>query len=394
MSITIHWGANGSYKTAGVVNDFYIPAALSGRCVVTNIRGISTERTMMNLSDCHDNHEVIYIDTETLEGREKIAKWFHWVPHGALLLFDEAGVMFPKAWRHSDLENLNYPGGIEAASESDRPANWVQAWEMHRHYNWDIVLTVPNIKSMRSDIRETTEGAYKHKNKALLGPLFKGYKEGYHDAQKNGSSFTDFDVVRDKRVKGVAFDLYDSTKTGVFQNTLNGFNLFSSPRVLLGLGIAVLAFAYSLTQGGSSYLTEHSLGSVNESESQTPIVHQTSEKDIQSSQKLDQVAAYENLSQTFYNAPGHVDSVTGNATRNLTEPLSGYQIRIAASVRSSKGYFYTFSVYVDEYARTVSMEEIEQYGYKLNPINNCRVQLVFNDSIREIYCFDNSIAAI
>ena len=43
MSIKIHHGFPGSYKTSGAVQDDFIPAALAGRHIVTNVRGLDNE---------------------------------------------------------------------------------------------------------------------------------------------------------------------------------------------------------------------------------------------------------------------------------------------------------------------------------------------------------------
>ena len=196
MSIIIHHGSNGSYKTSGVIQDYFIPAALEGRVVVTNIRGVSYDNTFDVLGDLvASGFDVINVGTGTFEGREKLASFWHWCPLGALLLFDEAGVNFPKRWREKDLEKLILPNFTELG----RPRDWVEAWEMHRHFNWDIVLSCPNIKSVRQDIRDTSEGAYKHRNNALVG--MKGsYNEGFHSAQDNGSSSSQFITVKKKKI--------------------------------------------------------------------------------------------------------------------------------------------------------------------------------------------------
>ncbi|MFU4985178.1 zonular occludens toxin domain-containing protein, partial [Pseudomonas aeruginosa] len=107
-----------------------------------------------------------------------------WAPRGAFLIFDETQLLFPKSWREKDLERFDYPGGPEAAHAADRPMGWLDAWTRHRHFNWDIVLTTPNISYIRDDIRMTCEMAYKHSNLAVIG-IPGRYKEAQHDAQLN-----------------------------------------------------------------------------------------------------------------------------------------------------------------------------------------------------------------
>lgn len=394
MSITIHHGSNGSYKTSGVIQDYFVPAAKDGRVVVTNIRGVSRENTMMKMDDVPDSFDVIFIDTDTKEGRWKIATWFHWVPLGALLLFDEAGVMFPKAWRQSDIDKLDFPGGVDAAQNDGRPANWVEAWEMHRHFNWDIVLSCPNIKSVRGDIRETTEGAYKHKNKALLGPLFKGYKEGYHDAQKNGQSASDFDVIRDKRITDLSFALYESTKTGVFKGTLNGFNLFTSPRVLLALGVAVCAFSYAILSGGYDVLTGKNLPGQQVAEtSEVPEDSVSgavgvSDQAVPGPVKAD---SYEGLAQAFDNAS--VDVVAGQSNDSdllmfgvmASGPLSGRALQISAGVKASGRFIYAFKL--ERSQRLLSVSDLEVMGYRVEGVDPCNALITYQDQDVSVGCF-------
>ena len=52
---------------------------------------------------------------------------------------------------------------------------------MPNFWNWDIILTTPNIGYIRDDIRLTAEKAYLHSNLAVIG--IKGrYKESQHAA--------------------------------------------------------------------------------------------------------------------------------------------------------------------------------------------------------------------
>lgn len=244
MAVSIHHGAPGAYKTSGVVNDVVVPAVKAGRPIVTNVRGLSTERCLELYSDAPQSFEIIFVDTTVKEGRDRIARWFHWVPNGALLVLDEAQSLFPKKWRQSDVDALDYLGGIDQASEDSRPHDWSTAWEMHRHYNWDIYLTTPSIKLIRPDIREVCEGAYRHKNLAVIG--LKGrYLEGYHSADSNGSA-TDFITVERKRIRKETWGLYDSTTTGINKDTSSATSLFKNGRLMLALLLCSGSLGYSV----------------------------------------------------------------------------------------------------------------------------------------------------
>lgn len=260
MSIVIRHGTNGGFKTATAVNDYVIPALKEGRTIVTNIRGLTREKAFEKWPDLPESLEIINVDTASEKGKETISRWFHWVPNGALLVFDEASSLFPKAWRETDLRKLDYPGGEDQAAQDHRPPNWITAWEMHRHYNWDVVLTTPNIKAIRDDIRGTTEMAYRHRNIGALSDKFRMFKEVQHDAQKNGFSHSDAINITTRRVSTDCFDLYQTTDTGLHQGSKAGKSLWSNPKVLLLAGILVAVVAFVADMGGPSLFGDDSQG--------------------------------------------------------------------------------------------------------------------------------------
>ncbi len=115
MSIKIHHGPNGSYKTSGAIQDDAVPALKDGRVIITNVRGFTLERAYQVFPDLPNTAEIINLDLESLEDLEKMRTWFQWAPRGAFLIFDETQLLFPKSWREKDLERFDYPGGPEAA---------------------------------------------------------------------------------------------------------------------------------------------------------------------------------------------------------------------------------------------------------------------------------------
>ncbi len=219
MSIKIHHGPNGSYKTSGAIQDDAVPALKDGRVIITNVRGFTLERAYQVFPDLPNTAEIINLDLESLEDLEKMRTWFQWAPR-AFLIFDETQLLFPKSWREKDLERFDYPGGPEAAHAADRPMGWLDAWTRHRHFNWDIVLTTPNISYIRDDIRMTCEMAYKHSNLAVIG-IPGRYKEAQHDAQLNRPP-ADGTIIEYKRIRKQTFALYQSTATGKTQDTKAG----------------------------------------------------------------------------------------------------------------------------------------------------------------------------
>jgi zona occludens toxin len=242
MSIKIHHGPNGSYKTSGAIQDDAVPALKEGRVIITNVRGFTLERAYEVFPDLPNTAEIINLDLESLADLDRMRSWFQWASRGAFLIFDETQLLFPKSWREKDLEKFDYPGGPEAAHEADRPMGWLDAWTRHRHFNWDIVLTTPNISYIRDDIRMTCEMAYKHSNLAVIG-IPGRYKEAQHDAQLNRPP-ADGTIVEYKRIRKQTFSLYQSTATGKTQDTKAGKSLLRSPKLVFLLALLACTIGF------------------------------------------------------------------------------------------------------------------------------------------------------
>jgi zona occludens toxin len=251
MSIKIHHGPNGSYKTSGAIQDDAVPALKEGRLIITNVRGFTLERVLQVMPDLPSSVDIINLDLESLDDMERMRTWFQWAPRGAFIIFDETQLVFPKAWRERDLERFDFPGGPEEAAKADRPMSWLDGWTRHRHWNWDIVLTTPNIAYIRDDIRMTCEMAYKHSNLAVIG-ISGRYKEAQHDAQVNRPPM-EGTVIEYKRIKPDTFRLYQSTATGVTQDTKAGKSLLRSPKLLALLAFMALLVVALLSLGGVDF---------------------------------------------------------------------------------------------------------------------------------------------
>lgn len=248
MPIKIHHGPPGSFKTAGAMADDFIREAKAGRVIVTNVRGVTRDRVLDVFPDLPDSFDVINVPDTDEDGRQRWAKWFHWVPKGAFIFVDEVQDIWPKRWRDVDIKGLDYPGGVRQASQDDRPFCWDQAWDKHRHWNWDIVATCPSYAKVRDDIKNVADAAYKHKDLALIG--WTGtYIEAMHLADDTGKNQNDFLNIQKKKVPAHVFKLYDSTATGQFRINANGFNLFKSPRVLILLLVLAVSLYFGFGRG-------------------------------------------------------------------------------------------------------------------------------------------------
>jgi len=409
MAIAIHHGSNGSFKTSGVIQDYFIPAAEQGRVVVTNIAGVTRDNTFKNMPHIPDSFDVINVDTETTEGLDKIATWFHWAPLGALILLDEAGVIFPKIWDKRQIESLNNPLGLDGCNKIGRPFNWNTAWQKQRHYNWDIVLTAPNIKYIRDDIRMTCESAYKHRNKALFGPMFKGYKEALHDAQKDGKSFTDFESIKDKRISPLTFSLYHSTQTGRFTDTFNGFNVFASPRVIILVSVAVGCAGWAFSKSGDGFLPpvfdNPTAVPTNIKKDSLPVPvsiedssSEVTQDNIQSSKggaPISNEDIFKSLSHTFSHNHSSTDNdgpvISNKAGRIISGPLEGSTIYISGSGRSASGYIYTLSFVNSGQVSTYLSTDLKNIGYEIKPYDHCAAEIKYKKFQTKLTCITISL---
>lgn len=393
MSIKLYWGANGSYKSASAVQDDIIPELKKGRVVVTNIRGCTLERVMEQYPDLPDTADVINIDTTKPSAYKKLRTWFRWAPHGALIVLDEIQLIHKKSWREKELNEfilrVNDNGQERLATEEEaeqlkQPYDMLTAFTMHRHFNWDIVFTTPNIKYLRDDIRGTTETAYRQANGALLGSLTAGkFKRSMHDADLNRPPSDS--LVQTLKINQKSFACYQSTSTGKVQDTRAGTNIFKSPRLLLALACSLGGFAYAFGSGGFAALDNSSaIEVINdpvklnanvvsrsvEVDSISSNVHTTSANgdvfDLRSSEKLNDIVYPEpftdyEMSLSFYYDAGF----------NRNE-FAVYQVLV-----SNEQGFYTYNT-----------NQLISMGYKVNLLSECMLRLQWDSSVRYVSCMN------
>ncbi|NLY16336.1 MAG: hypothetical protein GXZ05_08140 [Gammaproteobacteria bacterium] len=371
MAIKIHYGPNGSYKTSGALQDDAVPALLSGRVIVTNIRGFTLDRAYQVFPDLPETAMIINLDLENLEDLEKMRTWFIWAPLGAFIIFDEAQLLFPKSWRDKDLERFDYPGGMEAAKEANRPFNWLDAWTRHRHFGFDIVLTTPNISYIRDDIRSTCETAYRHANLAVIG-ISGRYKEAQHDAQLNRPP-ADGSIIEYKRIKQQTFDLYSSTATGQVRDTFAGKSLFRSPKLLIF--VAVIAYAiYSVfaTSGDTTFFSASS--------KPVPVADQTPVEVVASPAGSGTAAA---SGFRVSDLPGK----SRDSADPVNHPFAGHDIKIVARLYSPTKQTYAFE-FKDAEGRTFlqSSTQLLGTGYTLSRGSDCFVLLTYGNAQIPVTC--------
>ncbi|MND58692.1 Zona occludens toxin [compost metagenome] len=370
MSIKIHHGPNGSFKTSGAIQDDAIPAIKQGRVIITNVRGFTIDSVLEQFPDAPDSLQVMNIDTDTTAGLEAARTWFQWVPKGAFMIWDEAQKLFPKAWTERDLVRFQFEGGPDAASAADRPADWLDAWTRHRHWNWDVILTTPNIRYLRDDIRFTSEMAYKHFNKAaILGWLGRGkYKETPHDAQDNKPG--EDALQSHKRIEKRTFALYLSTATGTVTDTIAGYNLFMHPKILGLGGIAALGIGYPLFTNGSLV---------------PQLASDTAAVVAPAAAVVAPQASAEPAPRVRRDSAADAGAAAVAALGD--DPYAGKSISIRATLRSDKkGTVYLFDVSADGQTFLQTSRDIVEAGYKIRQRGLCAADLVFDKTVRTVTC--------
>jgi zona occludens toxin len=277
MATAIHHGSPGSFKSFSVVQRHSIPALFEGRVVVTNVRGFDSLDTIRNAFSKQsfidrlldkprlifpDSAKLYYFDTSTHDQRLFFATWYKWLPKGALLIIDEAQTIYPDRadfkLEHLDKvplpkqDSLPFPlDDFTTEIAEGRPHDIRTAFDKQRHYNWDIFLTTTNISKIKSDIRQSSEWAYRHRSLSEVSRFFKGqWYEHQHDTENNGKSESHRQGApkrykADKRV----FNCYRSTATGDHIASQAGTSLFGDGAIKFKLAVVFIAlfiFAYNL----------------------------------------------------------------------------------------------------------------------------------------------------
>lgn len=261
MPVKIYWGPPGSYKTSSAVMDDVATCAAEGRVLITNVRGLSEALIREHAPKVVTGFEVIHLRNDIPDQLEKLRRWWHWAPPGAFLVLDEVQAVYPPDWSKSDLRQLDMKED-RIINGNVLPKDVSLIFDMHRHGNWDLTFTTPNIKKVRPEIRASSECAYKHKNMAIHGAIFRGkFRQMQHLAEDNGNP-SDIYVQRTRTIKPWVFKCYQSTATGAVSDTKVGLSLLASPKLLGLLAVVICAVTALLFIGPPRALSKGLPGAV------------------------------------------------------------------------------------------------------------------------------------
>tara|TARA_R110000868_G_scaffold34671_2_gene125016 strand:+ start:1155 stop:2450 length:1296 start_codon:yes stop_codon:yes gene_type:complete len=261
MTAVIHHGPPGSYKTFALIQRVIIPALEQGRTVCHNIRGLnSVDRIASAMGiDVPPEAKLICVKHDSEEGFQHMARFFQWAPVGALIVMDEGQRVYPTRLRSlaefdtPDDQRETFGTGIQ------RPANVENAFDQHRHMNWDIYISTTNVAKIHKEVRSVVEYAFRHRDMAGVLPWYKNkWREFKHDAESSGKSVSHYIGTpalysADARV----FSCYQSTATGTAKGSNENKSIFADPKLRIFGAIALLAliyFFYSATKVADRFL--------------------------------------------------------------------------------------------------------------------------------------------
>jgi zona occludens toxin len=251
---------------------------------------------------------------------------------------------------------------------------------MHRHFNWDIIVTMPNIKYLHTDIRNTSEAAYQHSNLMLLGKwmkelVAKHYREAMHSAQENKAPSDGSNIVALRKIDKRVFRLYDSTATVVHRDTMAGKNALASPRVVVLLAALVIIFGVVYWRNGSNMFHNPLSGEV--PKASAPVAaHPVPASPVKSPDV----------------APSRVPVQQVLPPADLaTDPYAAYEITIKGSIwNETRGTIFVFQIAKEDRAFTQTTRDMPAAGYAIFPRGSCVAELVFNGQKRSVACLGSS----
>lgn len=360
MSTAIIHGDPGAFKTAVLINDYLVPAIKSGRVVVTNIRGVKSVEEIGKIYNFEvpQSSQIILVPFNT-DGFNLMARFFHWVPNGSLILMDEGQRVYET--RLNNFKAFDLPN----AESLGRPSSVENAFDTHRHMNWDIYITTPSISKIHKEIRGVAEFGFRHKNLATVFSFTKGwYKRVTHSSLNNGEAFSNAISSSLKRIDKRCFDVYQSTATGQTKDSSAGFSFFKQPKVLLLLLIIIGSLANGIrtlvNSGGlPAMFGGHTSSSANSSaEAVRHLPTQTSSR---------------------VSARGVPNRV------HAKNPFSGLTFFYVADLPD--GMLFEIQM-PDSSLLTFKQDELKLMGYKIVRLNRSSAQLTFNDEV--FYAFEHS----
>ncbi len=375
MTAVIYHGPPGSYKTFSVTQDVIVPALKKGRLVVTNIRGLTSIDTIEQALNIQlpDTAQIMALP-HTREGFYDIARFFHWAPKGALIVMDEGQRIYPT--RQKTLAIFDFPGGKEAAEEMERPATLEDAFDQHRHHNWDIYITTTHIDKIHREIRNVCEYGYRHRDVTGFLPWWRNrWKETKHDPSNNGTAPTH--AVGQPRVRKAdkrVFKCYQSTATGIAQKSSEGKNVFKNPKLIAVIGVMLVSIIFSSSQIAEILARDDTATEETQSVEVAPTKNNHSGRRVRNS--LDTLADNKNV----------------DIVRRLVEKFHVEYLGFITRKKLSVGYFRLTDHESGDWFM-VSDQEFKHFNIR-SDYNGCLVSLYDDESYQLVGCSNPQVDSV
>jgi zona occludens toxin len=376
MTAVIHHGPPGSYKTFALVQRVIIPAIKSGRVVVTNVRGVNDisiiEKTMGFVAPA--SAQILYVEPST-QGYALMARFFHWVPAGALIVMDEGQRVFPT--RDKTFSQLDQPDNIPVVDAENnflldvnghqimRPATLEIAIDQHRHFNWDIYISTPNIAKIHGEIRKCVEWAYRHRDNTGLLPWLKNtWTEFRHDSEQSGKSIAHYSGTPNRyNADPNVFTCYQSTATGTAKNSSENISIFKDKKVIFALFIFICAAAY-VVFGIVDAVDRYSSSNVPVDQISVPDV-------VTIAPQISSVSDSPDIRR------GDNSIVTENV--NFVNELRGFEFFITGRVNQLS--FFTLINEATGRQMSLTSDDLADFGYEINCVSDRFCRLTINNQI-------------
>lgn len=353
-TIVIH-GPPGSCKTATAVWEYGVPALKAGRTVLTNIRGFTVEQVKKVFPDLPETAKTINLPL-TPEGYEQAARFFHDAPLGCLILLDEVQKIYPSSVRNPAIYDRPEPRQLPETAQGETIQSVQHAFDQHRHLNWDIICTCPNISQVAGFIRDVVEVAYRQRPMSGVLPFMTNrIKRVKHQAVSNGFVTTYILGSETLKINPKAFECYQSTATGVIKSSEDKFSITSQPKLLFTLAfilIALLALGYTSATKQPDTLPPENI--------------------------------YKNGSPVSFKATDKISGTSSNAFNNkLDDPLSGYVNNLINRLKHYAGFVTVnnFRIYYfegDDIKATST--DLHALNVTIKPISSEFIQLTYKET--------------
>lgn len=437
MASSIFHGKPGSYKTSTAVWFNILTALREGRFVVTNVEGLySLDKIEEILGEKFPESAYLFrVSTLNETGIKIIAKWFHWLPLGALIVLDEIQNLY-NAKERTEFNSLNtdradtsidrindfqdlpdevkYLSGKSLAevvddgytddvgtSERDAnghilyPQSLKDALMRHRKYNWDIIACTPDISQVHMLYRSVSEKAVSHRSFDFVPlPYFQRRPRTHeHNAVEKGIRPAKGESIKRRKIPVKVFSLYKSTQTGKnnkaganenpFKNGSVLFKILFPLSVLFGFIFLSLYFSFSeqtpeVKQDGLSTLL-------------TDVPAKSSR--ISNTGKGADVSANHRVNSVFDDAPDFLAQIqvnelfiVGHVQRSKYLGSVKLENGMVKSQTITSDYF-VFSGQSSKGEISLNSDDLKMYGYQIKKISDCYVQI--NNRVRVIHSFCN-----